>query len=224
MNAISAAFWWKSGDRKPLYWFSWDKISAYKSEGGLGIRDFRLLNQALLANQCWCNLTNPSLLNSKILLPKYCSRKHLLNVKPNPSSSWAWKSILYGRDLINRHLSWTVGNGASINLYNDQWIPFFPKPLSHVIPYTGSSTLTVSSILTSNSTRTTWNIAKIHDLIPETIIPKILAIQLPSCPTKDRWVWPHTPSGQYSTKSGYRALYDQNKLSSSDPGRQGNPI
>lgn len=34
------------------------------------------------------------------------------------------------------------------------------------------------------------------------------------------WVWPHTPSGQYSTKSGYRALYDQNKLSSSDPGRQ----
>lgn len=52
LNAISAAFWWKTGDRKPLYRLSWDKISAYKSEGGLGIRDFRLLNQALLANQC----------------------------------------------------------------------------------------------------------------------------------------------------------------------------
>lgn len=51
INAISASFWWKTGDRKSLYWLSLDKISAYKSEGGLGIRDFRLLNQALLANQ-----------------------------------------------------------------------------------------------------------------------------------------------------------------------------
>lgn len=39
---------------------SWAKISAYKAEGGLGIRDFRLLNQALLANQCWRLLNNPS--------------------------------------------------------------------------------------------------------------------------------------------------------------------
>lgn len=147
LNAISVAFWWKTGDRNPLYWLSWDKISAYKSEGGLGIRDFRLLNQALLVNQCWRILNNPSLLISRILLPKYCSQTHLLNVKPHPLSSWAWKSILYGHDLISSHLSWIVGNGESINLYSDRWIPFFPKPLSHVIPYTGSSFLTVSTIL-----------------------------------------------------------------------------
>lgn len=78
INAISAAIWWKSGDNKPLYWLSWDKISAYKSEGGLGIlRDFRLLNQALLANQCWHILTNPSLLIAQILIPKYCSGTHI---------------------------------------------------------------------------------------------------------------------------------------------------
>lgn len=76
----AALIWWKTGDRKPLYWLSWDKISAYKSEGGLGIRDFCLLNQALLANQCWRLLNNPSLLISQSIAPEPAFSK--LNTTP----------------------------------------------------------------------------------------------------------------------------------------------
>lgn len=137
LNAISAAFWWKSGDRKPLYWLSWDKISANKFEGGLGIRDFYLLNQALLTNQCWRLLTDPSLLVSKILLPKYCADTSILKVKAHPKSSWPGKAFYTARDLIARHISWIVGNGESINLYTDRWIPHSPQPLSHLVPFMG---------------------------------------------------------------------------------------
>lgn len=70
----------------------------------------------LTSNQCWRILKNPDLLVSKILLPKYCSQTHILNIKPHQSSSWAWKSLLHGRDLISKHLSWTVGCGNSIKL------------------------------------------------------------------------------------------------------------
>lgn len=116
LNAISANFWWKIGNWKPIHWLSWKKIAAYKNEGGLGIRDIKLLNQALLANQCWRLLNNPTLLTSRILLPRYCSKVNLLKVKPHSNSSWAWKSILHSRELIVKHISWRVGNQKSINL------------------------------------------------------------------------------------------------------------
>ncbi|KAG5548572.1 hypothetical protein RHGRI_014056 [Rhododendron griersonianum] len=50
--------------------------------------------------------------------------------------------------------------------------------------------------------------AKIRQLIPQAIIPRILAIQLPTAPCADVMVWPHTTSGHYSTKLGYRCFYD----------------
>lgn len=138
-------------------------------------------------------------------------------MKPHPSSSWAWKSILYGRDLINSHLSWTVGNGESINLYSDRWIPHFPKPLATLYR---SEHPSVSSILSPTQTGNAWNVTKIRDLFTEPIIQKILAIQLPTTSCNDKMVWPHAPSGHYSTKSGYRALYDHRKNSSADLGSQ----
>ncbi|KAI8525367.1 hypothetical protein RHMOL_Rhmol13G0224700 [Rhododendron molle] len=69
--------------------------------------------------------------------------------------------------------------------------------------------LKVSSILSSANGGATWNIQKICDLFLESIIPRILAIQIPTSPCNDTLVWPaHTASGKYNTKSGYRALYD----------------
>lgn len=53
--------------------------------------------------------------------------------------------------------------------------------------------------------------AKICDIIPTFLIPKILAINLPNSDCPDQYIWPHIASGGYSTKSGYRSLYDRQK-------------
>ena len=52
MDAIVRSFWWghETGDKK-LHLINWDKICKPKRWGGLGIKKFSLMNQALLEKQ-----------------------------------------------------------------------------------------------------------------------------------------------------------------------------
>ena len=54
MDAISRAFWWghDQSERK-LHLVSCDKICRPRKEGGLGLKKFGLMNQAMLAKQFW---------------------------------------------------------------------------------------------------------------------------------------------------------------------------
>ncbi|KAF7835348.1 reverse transcriptase [Senna tora] len=55
--------------------------------------------------------------------------------KQGAKASWAWNSLLEGRDLLIKGLCWSVGFGDSINVWEDPWIPSavdfkpLPRPL-----------------------------------------------------------------------------------------------
>ncbi|CAL5347629.1 unnamed protein product [Camellia sinensis] len=97
--------------------------------GGLEFRDLRCFNQALLAKQAWRIVSNPNLLLSKVLSGKYCQHHPFLQVPQNSQSTWGWRSILWGRDLLNTGVQWVVGNGKNISPFEDQWIPLMSNPL-----------------------------------------------------------------------------------------------
>ncbi|CAN1787608.1 hypothetical protein LINPERHAP1_LOCUS17715 [Linum perenne] len=42
------------------------------------------------------------------------------------NSSWGWRGIFKGREIIKVGHRWQVGDGVLINPYLDHWIPTFP--------------------------------------------------------------------------------------------------
>jgi hypothetical protein len=65
-------FWWGEDESKrKVHWASWDTLTDPNSMGGMGFRDSRLFNQALLARQAWRLLQKPATLCAHLMKAKY---------------------------------------------------------------------------------------------------------------------------------------------------------
>ena len=117
-------YWWgvERGKRK-MTWLSWDKMIMPKSKGGMGFRNMCAFNQALLARQAWRLLTKPESMCAQVLKAKYYPYGKLEDTVFTGNASSSWQAISHGLDLLKKGLIWRVGNGRSIRIWRDNWIP-----------------------------------------------------------------------------------------------------
>ena len=101
-----------------------------KCRGGMGFRDFRLFNQAMLARQAWRLLFYPNSLCSRLLKAKYFPNGNLLDTVFTGNASNTWCAIEYGIELLKKGTIWRVGNSRKIRNWRDNWIPrdFYLRP------------------------------------------------------------------------------------------------
>jgi hypothetical protein len=110
---------WK-GARKPSGYTlaSWSSISKPKSQGGWGLRDLDLFNQALAAKFLWRALFHKSLW-AEVIRKKYLKgvevvpwlRKDHLSFS---SSSIVWRKLLSALPMIKNWIAWKVGSGVRV--------------------------------------------------------------------------------------------------------------
>ena len=93
-----------------------------KAWGGLGFRDFRAFNQALLARQVWPILTQPDNLCATVLKAKYFPNGHLEDTVFSGNPSPTWQAISYGLELLKKGLVWRIANGQKVHIWRDRWI------------------------------------------------------------------------------------------------------
>ncbi|KAL4360430.1 hypothetical protein GQ457_04G021670 [Hibiscus cannabinus] len=87
-------YWWtgKANDRGWAL-MARDKICTPKNAGGLGLRDLRCFNLALLGKQLWRLLTRPESLVARVFRAKYILTGSLLDARIKDHSSFAWKGL-----------------------------------------------------------------------------------------------------------------------------------
>ncbi|KAL5786268.1 hypothetical protein ACOSQ2_008660 [Xanthoceras sorbifolium] len=85
-----------------------------------------------MGKQCWRILKEPSLLAVRVLKSCYFPDSYFLEAKAASSGSFAWKSLLWGPDLVSKGARWRIGNGLSV---------FLPSDVECIlsIPYSGLS-------------------------------------------------------------------------------------
>lgn len=110
-NAMIEFRWSSDKDKRKIPWVSWCKLCRQKKQGGLGFRDIGQFNQALLCKQSWKIWDQPQSLLSRILKGRYFKNGSLLECDNGTRLSYAWRSILFGRELLLKGLVKSLGHG-----------------------------------------------------------------------------------------------------------------
>nr|KYP60964.1 Putative ribonuclease H protein At1g65750 family [Cajanus cajan] len=110
----------KEGNRK-ISWVSWRKVCQSKKQGGLGVKDIEMFNDALLGKWRWGLFHQHQSLWSRILNSKYDGWRNLQDGKPNPASSIWWKDI---NNWFDQGIEWIIGQGEHTRFWLDPWCKF----------------------------------------------------------------------------------------------------
>ena len=94
-----------------------------KGFGGLGFKDLRPMNQALLARQAWRLVAFPDSICAKVLRAKYFPDGKLLDRAPAGVASQTWRAIEYGLELLKQGVIQRIGDGRSTQIWRDNWLP-----------------------------------------------------------------------------------------------------
>ena len=201
LNSKMAKFWWSDGKHeKKIHWVRWSHMASSKAKGGFGFRDLSMVNESILAKQAWRLSADSQSLWAKVLKSIYFHDSTIWKANKGRNSSWSWKSILVGRDLLLKFIRWQIGNGSKVNIWDDAWLP----NLNKIPNYHDRTETLVRDLLSFNGS--SWNHELILSSFPTDIAHKILCIPLSLNQIEDRVIWPHNTTGSFTVKSGYHCL------------------
>ncbi|XP_062232870.1 uncharacterized protein LOC133930222 [Phragmites australis] len=205
-------FWWgeDKGQRK-VHWLAWEKLTCPKSFGGMGFRDMKCFNQALLARQAWRLLVYPDSFCARILKARYYPNGTLIDTAFPVVSSLSWKRIAHGMDLLKEGVIWRIGNGKDVRIWRHKWVPHAGK-LKVIEKKTWNRLTFVHDLILPGEKK--WNEPLIRHLTHDDDADVILKSRIPVREREDFPAWHFEKNGVFSVKSAYRLAWNLSGLSS----------
>ena len=93
----------------------------------MGFRDIHAFNLAMLAKQAWQLIQGSLSLLFKVYKARYFPACSFIEAVLGSNPSYIWRSLLEARELIKAATVWKVGDGRSIKLEDNRWLPHPPK-------------------------------------------------------------------------------------------------
>ena len=124
--------------------------------------------------------------------------------------SYAWRSILKGRDVLQRGARWRVGNGEKIRIWQHHWLPRKHPPLVISSPIDSFQDATVDLLIDPSSRQ--WNTEVVDGMFVPKEAEMIKNMPLACGAAEDILIWPYSSDGNYNCKFGYRFLKEEPDL------------
>lgn len=121
-RATARFFWGSTIEDRKCHQAGWDILTTAKAQGGVGFRELHFFNLAILAKQVWSLLHHTDSLSYRIFKAKYFSSGDFFQANLGYKPSYPWRSLLSSKEIIQEGSAQRVGDGRSINIFNDRWI------------------------------------------------------------------------------------------------------
>ena len=129
ISSLQRKFLWAWGkENKTISWVSWENVCRPQEEGGLGIKEIRSFNTALLAKWKWRIMSDEGGKWKDILLSKYGTETEGGKVRQRYQSCW-WKDLakvcgegVEDEEWFHKAILWKVGDGGLIRFWEDTWL------------------------------------------------------------------------------------------------------
>ena len=185
-----------------MAWISWEKLCALKACGGMGFKQLKQFNLAMLAKQGWRLQIGTDSLLYRVFKSKYFPNCEFVDASLGRNPSFAWRSIMATQDIVQKGRQWQVGNGRSIMIWKDKWLPS-PSTYEVVSPvnYKPEDSRVAELI---DEEKGAWK----TDLVSNVFFPHeadlIYGIALCANMPEDKQVWVLTNNGLFSVCSAYK--------------------
>ncbi|KAL4384144.1 hypothetical protein GQ457_15G026400 [Hibiscus cannabinus] len=117
-----------------------------------------------------------------------------------------WRALSNVWDSVRANVSWIVGNGLDVNVWNDTWVPSL-GPLRF---WLRCSPMAVASINFADLVihGSEWNVPRLSDLLLPEAIPFVVGIPPPLLGSCDVPSWISTPAGNFTVASAYMRILE----------------
>lgn len=216
IEGMLAKFWWGSSENKrKIHRLSWDRLGKAKDRGGLGFRGFCEFNKALLGKQCWRLINGDNTLMAKVFKSRYFPRSNFMTAKIGYQPSYAWRSLMNAREVIDLGARWLIGNGQQVSIWNDNWMPEQSrfKVWSPVVGLPHDAK--VSELIDPDLKK--WRRDLVFSIFSHFEGQQIMSIPISLRLPEDRLIWHWEKDGEYLVRSTYHQLVEERSRNNAEP-------
>lgn len=198
-NKMNAFLRGSDANGKGIKWITWKRLCVPKEYGGLGLKELRKFNLAMLAKQGWRLLNESNPLVTAVMKARYYPKVNFLNADLGSNPSYVWRSIMEALDAVKAGAQKKIGDGEGTTVWNMPWLPDRSNGFINTPAYNQIRDIKVSSLMVSGERR--WDMEVLNDLFEERDVKLIKCIPIPIVNKADSWFWLLDGKGEFSVRS-----------------------